>query len=162
MKAKKQVGFFVILALLFLSRTVSYSQHQEIDIFLDEWHKAAATANADLFFGSMTDESIYIGTDATERWSKSEFIAFAKPHFDKGTAWTFEPYSRDIHISPDGRYVWFSELLSTWMGVCRGSGILSKTSGTWKIEQYHLSVTVPNEAIKDFISLVDNFGKQKK
>jgi hypothetical protein len=40
------------------------------------------------------------------------------------------------------------------MGVCRGSGIVKKTPNGWKIEQYHLSVTVPNEIIKDFITLV--------
>ena len=162
MKASVQIRLLLSVSLLLFSSTVSFSQHKEIDAFLNQWHKAAASADAEVFFGSMADESIYIGTDATERWSKSEFMTFAKPHFDKGTAWSFEPFDRDIHISSDGQYVWFSELLSTWMGVCRGSGILSKTSGTWKIEQYHLSVTVPNELIKDFISLVDNFGNQKK
>jgi hypothetical protein len=48
------------------------------------------------------------------------------------------------------------------MGVCRGSGILTMTPEGWKIEQYHLSVTVPNEAIKDFISLVGHFSQQQK
>ena len=48
------------------------------------------------------------------------------------------------------------------MGVCRGSGILTKTATDWKLEQYHLSVTVPNEIIKDFISLVEKNEKPAK
>lgn len=110
----------------------------------------------------MADSSIYIGTDATERWTKPEFIRFAKPYFDKGKAWDFKPYDRDLHVATDGRHAWFSELLTTWMGVCRGSGILVHTPEGWKIEQYHLSVTVPNDVIRDFITLVENFNSQKK
>jgi hypothetical protein len=125
--------------------------------FINAWHTAAAQANAEIFFGAMADNAIYIGTDATERWTKQEFIKFAKPYFDKGKAWDFKPYNRAIHVSKNGRYVWFSELLTTWMGVCRGSGILEKTSTGYKIEQYHLSVTVPNDLINDFITLIENF-----
>lgn len=108
----------------------------------------------------MGDSSIYIGTDATERWSKSEFVSFAKPYFDKGKAWDFKPYDRDLHVTSDGQMAWFSELLTTWMGVCRGSGILIKTPQGWKIEQYHLSVTVPNDIVRDFISLVEKSKKK--
>lgn len=136
------------------------SEEKEINKFIDNWHLAAAQADGKTFFGSMADQSIYIGTDATERWAKTEFVSFAKPYFDKGKAWDFKPYDRDLHVTKSGKIVWFSELLTTWMGVCRGSGILEKTSDGWKIQQYHLSVTVPNEIIKNFISLVDNYNQQ--
>jgi hypothetical protein len=152
----------LLVGILLFSSYLGLAQEQDINLFIDQWHEAASHADFKAFFGSMAEESIYIGTDAKERWTKPEFMAFAKPHFDKGTAWSFKPYNRDIHVSADGHYVWFSELLATWMGVCRGSGIIHKTAGGWQVEQYHLSVTVPNEMIKDFISLVDNFGKQKK
>jgi len=39
---------------------------------------------------------------------------------------------------------------------------LEKTPQGWKIQQYHLSVTVPNNLIRDFITLVANFEKGKK
>jgi hypothetical protein len=130
--------------------------------FVDDWHLAAAKANSKSFFDAMSDNSIYIRTDASERWTKTEFMSFAKPYFDKGKAWDFKAYDRSVHVTKDGDYAWFSELLTTWMGVCRGSGVLRKTSEGWKIEQYHLSVTVPNAAIKDFISLVNNYNKTKK
>jgi hypothetical protein len=137
-------------------------ERDSVNAFLDSWHKAAADADGEVFFGSMADTSIYIGTDETERWTKSEFVTFAKPYFDRGKAWDFKPYDRDIHFSPDGQHAWFSELLTTWMGVCRGSGVLTKTTAGWKIDQYHLSVTVPNDLIQSFIKLVDDFKAQAK
>jgi hypothetical protein len=149
-------------ASILLLSLIASAQQQEIHRFIDQWHAAAAKADSEVFFESMADNSIYIGTDAKERWTKKEFITFAKPYFDKGKAWDFKPYDRDIHLSADGQYVWFSELLTTWMGICRGSGIIRKTNEGFKIEQYHLSVTIPNEIVKDFITLVDNFNKQQK
>jgi len=151
---------YLTTTLLLLIALGSFAQ-QDINTFLDDWHKAAATANADKFFGSMSEKSIYIGTDATERWTKEEFVKFAKPYFDRGSAWDFKPHDRDIHVTSNGKIVWFSELLTTWMGVCRGSGMLTKTKGKWQIEQYHLSVTVPNDIIKDFISLVKTYEQSK-
>ena len=134
----------------------------DVNQFIDAWHLAATKADATTFFGSMADDAIYIGTDASERWTKTEFVAFAKPYFDRGKAWDFKPRDRDVHVTSDKQNVWFSELLDTWMGVCRGSGVLVRTPVGWKIQQYHLSVTVPNAIIKDFIALVDNFEKSEK
>ncbi|HEY0651510.1 MAG TPA: nuclear transport factor 2 family protein [Chryseosolibacter sp.] len=153
-----------LICILFLASIPAFAQHQkpQIEKFIDAWHLAATNADATAFFGAMDDDCIYIGTDASERWTKAEFLKFAKPYFDKGKAWDFKAYDRDIHVSADGRYVWFSELLTTWMGVCRGSGVLYQTPQGWKLKQYHLSVTVPNDVIKDFISLVENFNQKKK
>ena len=155
-------AFYVSIIIL----SAVYSSHaqssDEANQFIDAWHVAAAKADAETFFGSMADDAIYIGTDATERWTKAEFVTFAKPYFDRGKAWDFKPRDRDIHVTSDKQNVWFSELLDTWMGVCRGSGVLVRTQHGWKVQQYHLSVTVPNAVIKDFIALVDNFEKQNK
>lgn len=151
-----------IFAILLISTGLHAQSHKaDINQLIDAWHKAAADANAKVFFGSMAEQSIYIGTDATERWNKAQFMSFAKPYFDKGKAWDFKPYDRDLHVTSDGKYAWFSELLTTWMGTCRGSGILQKTKDGWKIEQYHLSVTVPNDVIRDFISLVDSYQQKQ-
>ncbi len=49
--------------------------------------------------------------------------------------------------------VWFDELLDTWMGTCRGSGVLEKNNKEWKIKQYVLSVTIPNDSIQKVIKL---------
>jgi hypothetical protein len=153
----------LIASLLFVSGT-AFSQADTLAIhkFVDDWHLAATKADATAYFGAIADNGIFIGTDATERWNKKQFLGFAKPYFDKGKAWDFKAYGRTVHVSNDGKFVWFSELLTTWMGVCRGSGTLEKTAQGYKIQQYHLSVTVPNDLIRDFITLVANFEKTKK
>jgi hypothetical protein len=33
------------------------------------------------------------------------------------------------------------------MKICRGSGVVEKINGQWKVKQYVLSVTVPNEIV---------------
>lgn len=154
----------IALCLLLLTSVNLLAQETEKDLhqFIDRWHEAASKANAAVFFESIADHGVYIGTDAKERWTKEQFEAFAKPYFDKGKAWDFKPYDRDLHVTSDEKTAWFSELLTTWMGVCRGSGVLRKTKQGWKIEQYQLSVTVPNEIIKDFITLVDAYNQHNK
>src|SRR4051812_8995270 len=113
----KSKTLVLVLFLSGLTTHVFSQSNKEIDLFIDQWHQAAARADASAFFGAMADSSIYIGTDASERWTKSEFITYAKPYFDKGKAWTFKPYDRDVHLSPDGQFAWFSELLETQMGL---------------------------------------------
>ena len=44
-------------------------QKSKINGVLDQWHIAAAQANFDKYFGLMTDDAVFIGTDATENWS---------------------------------------------------------------------------------------------
>jgi ketosteroid isomerase-like protein len=144
------------------STTASAVNEKEINALIDNWHRAAAEAKGDDFFDALAPHAVYIGTDASERWTKDQFYSFAKPYFDKGKAWDFKPYDRDLHVTSQGDCAWFSELLTTWMGVCRGSGVLRKTPNGWKIEQYHLSVTVPNDIIRDFISLVDSHNMRKQ
>ena len=126
-----------------------------IDRLVDNWHNAAATANEDLFFESMTEDCIYLGTDISERWSRDELRDWSVKFFDRESAWAFEPFERNIHIDEDGIIAWWDEKLETWMGPCRGSGVAKKIDGLWKITHYHLSVAVPNDKMKDLIQLIE-------
>ena len=117
----------------------------QVNQFLDEWHLAASNADYNRYFDALASDGIFVGTDATEHWTKQEFQVFAKPFFDRGKAWDFKAVERHIYFSKDQKTVWFDELLSTWMKGCRGSGVLVKTAGVWKIKHYVLSMTVPNE-----------------
>lgn len=120
---------------------------------LDNWHKAATEANYRDYFGKMDSISVFIGTDASENWTKKKFAAFCKPYFDKGKAWDFKTLERNIYTNKTGDFVWFDELLDTWMGTCRGSGVLEKVHNNWKIKHYVLSVTIPNDDIKPVINV---------
>ncbi len=162
---------FLTVTLLLFSSFPSYTnsenkEQEQITIVLDNWHKAAADANAKLYFGALTDDAVFIGTDATENWNKKEFEAFAKPYFDKGKAWDFKPLERHIYLSKDQKTAWFDELLDTWMKVCRGSGVMVKVGNEWKIQHYVLSMTVPNdntnEVIKIKASIEDAFVQKLK
>lgn len=135
--------------LLFLGFSTLQAQNtkdkEAITTVLNAWHKAAADAKMEDYFGYMTPDAIYIGTDATENWTLAEFRAFAKPYFDRGKAWNFTALQRNIYLSKDQKMAWFDELLDTQMKICRGSGVLQKINGQWKIVHYVLSMTVPNE-----------------
>lgn len=126
---------------------------QEINQFLDQWHRDVAQYDFDAYFDKMAEGSVYVGTDANEVWTKKEFMEFAKPYFDKEQTWNFKPLDRNIYWYENRETVWFDEVLNTWMGICRGSGVISKTISGWKIEHYVLSVTIPNEDIKEVINI---------
>lgn len=134
--------------------TYRLNQESEINLILNNWHKAAAEANFNSYFDAIAEDGIYIGTDATENWNKQEFIKFAKPFFDRGKAWNFTTLERNIYFTSDMKTVWFDELLNTQMKICRGSGVLvMDEKGNWKIKQYVLSMTIPNDNTNEVVQL---------
>ncbi|ESU19384.1 hypothetical protein FCR2A7T_19970 [Flavobacterium cauense R2A-7] len=149
--------FLLLTTLTLISGKISAQKHQSdkkaITTVLDNWHKAAAEGNFNNYFGAMSDESIFIGTDATENWNKKQFQDFAKPYFDKGAAWNFKPLNRNIYFDASGKVAWFNELLDTWMKICQGSGVMVKEKGVWKIKHYVLSATVPNDNINEVVKI---------
>jgi len=147
--------FLPFIFFISCNRPASHSE-EGLNKLIDSWHLAAAQANKEVFFGLMDTNFVYLGTDATERWNKTEFYTFSKPHFDRDKAWDFRPYDRTIMFSSDQQTAWFDELLDTWMGTCRGSGVLVYINEEWKLSHYNLSVMIPNDLIEDFISLVKN------
>ena len=149
-----------ILYLSMLFSITVFAQEQEkkaINMVLDAWHLAASEADFDRYFSLMTDAGVFLGTDATENWQNQEFRDFSKPYFDKGKAWSFSAVERNIYVNGDGNFAWFDELLDTQMKLCRGSGVLKKVNGYWKIAHYVLSIAVPNENVGELI----NIKKQK-
>lgn len=126
---------------------------KEISTLIDNWHHAATIADEDVFFGSISNDGIYLGTDKTERWAKQIFQEWSKKYFERDTAWAFTPYDRTIYFAQDGDVAWFEESLETWMGHCRGSGVVQKNDSLWKIEHYNLAVTIDNDKIDGFIEL---------
>ena len=142
---KKYIFLLLVISACGSKKNTPLTESQKVDKFLNEWHKAAATANFNNYFEAFTEDAVFIGTDATENWNKTAFQAYAKPHFSKGKAWNFTALERNIYFSDDKKMIWFDELLDTQMKICRGSGILIKTDNGWKIKHYVLSMTIPNE-----------------
>ena len=127
---------------------------KNLHTLIDNWHLAAAKADEDTFFGAMAPDAVYIGTDASERWLRDELKAWSKSAFERESAWAFTSKDRRIMLSSDGQHAWWDELLDTWMGVCRGSGVLEMTAAGWKIKHYQLSLAVPNDKIEKFKKMV--------
>jgi ketosteroid isomerase-like protein len=148
---------FITLLFLFCSfnsvSSVSIDEKARIDTVLDSWHKTAAEAKFDAYFNLMTNDAIFIGTDATENWNKPQFQAFAKPFFDRGKAWSFSAVERHIYFDKTGKIAWFDELLNTQMKICRGSGVVVKVGNNWKIQHYVLSMTVPNDNTTEVVKI---------
>lgn len=146
--------------LMFIRVSFAQSGQTEVAKVLDQWHAAAGKANFKEYFDLMDANSVFIGTDATERWDKQEFMDYARPHFDKGKAWNFSSLERNIEISEDGKTAWIDELLNTQMKICRGSGVLVLRDGKWLIKQYVLSMTVPNELADEVVKMKTDLEDQ--
>lgn len=152
--------FIQLLLFLIFFQTISAQKINNIDLekskitqVLDDLNKYASEANFQKYFNLYAEESTFIGTDAKEIWNKKQFMDFAKPFFDRGKAWNFKSLKRNITFSKDMKYAWFDELLDTQMKICRGSGVLEKIKGTWKIKQYVLSMTIPNENVDEVVKI---------
>ncbi len=126
---------------------------KEINSVLDAWHKAAGEADFDTYFGLMTKDGVFIGTDAMENWQSQAFKEFSKPYFDRGKAWNFTAVERNIYVNDTNDFAWFDELLDTQMKLCRGSGVLKKVNGNWKIAHFVLSIAVPNENVDELVQI---------
>jgi len=122
---------------------------------LDDFHRAAAAADEARYFDLLADHAVFLGTDGSERWDKAAFRAFAHPHFAGGKGWTFTPRDRHVAFSADGNVAWFDEALdSASYGACRGSGVLERTKGAWKITQYNLSIPIPNHLADELVARI--------
>jgi uncharacterized protein (TIGR02246 family) len=142
--------------------TVSTSLSTAIGETIDAWHAAAAAADEERYFSYFAPDAVFLGTDATERWTRDEFRAFAHPYFAKGKAWSFKSVKRWITVAPDRRVAWFDEALATPnLGPCRGSGVLVATKAGWKIAQYNLSIPIPNDLVDDFKKRIEDHGRQE-
>lgn len=133
--------------------TQTGDEAHRITAVLDSFHVAAARADYDAYFRCFAEEAVFIGTDATERWDKRSFMEWIKPYFERGRAWSFSAIERHVAIGKDGATAWCDELLDTQMKICRGSGVLVKEHGEWKITHYVLSMTVPNELTDSVVTL---------
>ena len=154
-----KINSLLILSFILLPVLGLFAQNDknsdDVNRFIENWHKNAAEADT-VYFDKIADGGIYIGTDATEYWTKEEFIEWSRKYFERGKAWTFTTINRNIYFSDDKKIAWFDELVNTGMGVCRASGVLQFTSEGWEILHYHLGITIPNEHVKEIKQIIEN------
>lgn len=129
---------------------------------LDRFHTAASQADGETYFSLFAADGVFLGTDKSERWSVEAFKAYALPSFSAGRGWTYVMNARHINITPDGQTAWFDEILqSEAYGTARGTGVLIRTRGGWKISQYHLTFPMPNDLAGDFTTLIKAWEREQ-
>ena len=137
--------------IVFASAFAQSNDEVAVGEVLDSYHRAAAVGNWTVYFDLMSDDGVFLGTDAGERWPKEVFRAYA----GNRSGWLYTPQERNINFTPDGNTAWFDELLeSASYGTSRGTGVLIRTEAGWKISQYHLTFPVPNDLAGDITNQI--------
>lgn len=153
----------LVLALAFASAAraappptiVATPEEPAIHRLLDDFNAAAARADGPAYFASFTPNAVFVGTDASERWTLDQFRAFAEPYFAQGKGWTYTPTRRHVTFAdiPCGCVALFEEdLESASYGTTRGTGVVVKGPDGWKIAQYVLTIPIPNDIAKDVVA----------
>lgn len=137
-----------LLALLLLAASAAHTlaaapARAAVAAVLDDFHAAAAAGDAARYLDHFAPAGVFLGTDDWERWPLPAFRDYVAGRFRDG-GWTYLPRSRDIVVHGD--LAWFDEIVESprW-GRFRGTGVLRRIDGDWKIAHYALAFLVPNE-----------------
>lgn len=133
-----------------------HQAEQHVREALDAWHAAAAASDEAAYFALMTPDSVFLGTDATERWTRDEFQAYAHRPFSEGHGWRMHAIRRDVVMVSAALAYFDEDLEAVNLGPARGSGVLVRDAeGQWRIAHYNLAITVPNarfEAVRTLLA----------
>ncbi|MDP5008654.1 MAG: nuclear transport factor 2 family protein, partial [Glaciimonas sp.] len=126
---------------------ISYAANSDevaVSATLDQLHQAASEADGAKYLSLFTDNAVYFGLSALQRWPIEQFRSYAQERFGSGTGWTYTKLSRNVTLSPDGNTAWFDERLNNAnYGIALGTGAMVKQNGQWKIAQYNLTLQIP-------------------
>ncbi len=126
----------------------------DIGAVLDDFHDAAASADADRYLEHLTEDAVFMGTDEWERWPKHpDFSVYVAQRFADG-GWSYRSVERNVRIAESGDVAWFDEVVfSERNGRFRGTGVLTRIDGEWKIAHYAMSFLIFNENWTEVIEL---------
>ena len=114
---------------------------------LEALHRLASEGDFDAYFQLFTPDAVFMGTDATERWSVDDFRGYAAG----SSGWSYRMTERHVFVDADASTAWFDERLENAnYGETRGTGVLRKTPQGWKIVQYNLTIPIPNPLAREF------------
>ena len=131
------------------------SDRASVDMVLDEFHAAAAAADEERYAATMTDDVVFLGTAPGERWEGAVWRDFVHSFFSRGKGWAYEPSDRTVVIAEDGHVAWFDETVENrHFGACRGSGVLRRKGGEWRVAQYNLAIPVPDDLVPELVEKI--------
>ena len=128
---------------------------RDIDAVLDEFHAAAADADEDRYLATLAADVVFLGTAPGERWASTAWREFVHSYFSRGQGWRYVASARSISVAEGEQTAWFDETVENdHYGSCRGSGVLQRTGEGWKIQQYNLTLPVPDEIASDVVARI--------
>ena len=66
---------------------------------IDDFHDAAAHGDKQRYFGHLTNDAVYLGTDEWERWPKHpDFDDYVDGRFKDGSGWTYKSRERECSV----------------------------------------------------------------
>ena len=145
----------LLISVVFSSSTwAQETVHSALDSLIDGLHTDAHEGNFETYFARYTSDAVFMGTDKTERWTIDAFKTYAAPAFEDGHGWTYKVVERNWEGDGDTR--WFDEILfNEKLGHCRGTGVVERVGGSWKIAHYSLTLLIPND-------IAETVGSQSK
>ncbi|WP_428149610.1 nuclear transport factor 2 family protein [Brevundimonas sp.] len=153
-----------MFAALAFAAALQATPEAEVAAVLDQLNVASAAADADAYFALYAPDARFVGTDAGEHWTREELRGYVGPYFARGQGWSYPATSRVITIAPiQCRCIaWFEEQLTNdSYGRTRGSGVMRLTDDGWKIEQYVLSLAVPNDLASPIARIIKTYEAAK-
>jgi len=131
------------------------SDRTGVDAVLDAFHAAAAAAAEPQYLSTLAEDMVFLGTAPGERWEAAAWREFVHRYFSQGKGWAYVPSDRSVVVAPDGETAWFDETVDNdHFGACRGSGVLRREDGEWRIAQYNLTIPVPDELVPELVSRI--------
>ncbi|WP_269513619.1 nuclear transport factor 2 family protein [Brevundimonas subvibrioides] len=154
------MSLFMIFLAAAAVQTVPDPAEAQVAAVLDQLNVASAAADADAYFALYAPDARFVGTDAGEHWTLEELRGYVGPYFARGQGWSYPATSRVITVAPiECRCIaWFEEQLTNdTYGRTRGSGVMRLTDDGWKIEQYVLSLAVPNDLTSPIARIIRTY-----
>ena len=145
---------------------IGTARHATPEQLLDSLLSGAKESSMRHYFGCFSENGYFLGTDATERWSVTQFMDFAEPFFASGDGWVYSLVAGTRHITyfpskeaPD--FCTFDEMLdSKEFSKARSTGSLvyDKKNNCWLVAQVHLTFPIPNDLAHTVCNLVKKFS----
>jgi len=160
----KFLHLMLLTSLFCATAGASQSDIDAIGTVIDNFHDAAKHGDNSRYLDSMSEDAVFMGTDEWERWPKQpQFVDYVAGRFKDGSGWDYHSVQRVIRVSDSADFAWFDEVIeSATNGRFRGTGVLTRRDGEWKIAHYAMSFLIFNENWEEVVELTKKTRARKK
>ena len=126
---------------------------KQVEQAFDQIFEALHATDAEKLDALLADRpgSIHIGSDPSESWTKSQFLAMIKEAMSAGGSQVRAEHDKvNVQIAGDVAWIDATGRFISNEGAQRDirlTGVFVREGGRWKAAQSHVSIGVPNDAI---------------